>query len=73
MNITHNVVLTKAKLYGSRAVYTTHRPVGYLPRDVASLGIRHESAWAEYGGTFTRWIAQPCRPLRRSFIFPRRQ
>jgi len=29
-------------LQGSRAVYTTHSPVGYLPRDVASLRIRHE-------------------------------
>jgi len=27
---------------GSRAVYTTHSSVGYLPRDVASLRIRHE-------------------------------
>ena len=27
---------------GGRAVYTTHSPVGYLPRDVASLRIRHE-------------------------------
>ena len=27
---------------GSRAVYTTHSPDGYLPRDVASLRIRHE-------------------------------
>ena len=26
----------------ARAVYTTHSPVGYLPRDVASLRIRHE-------------------------------
>ena len=25
-----------------RAVYTTHSSVGYLPRDVASLRIRHE-------------------------------
>ncbi len=31
-------------LQGSRAVYTTHRSVGCLPRDVASLRIRHESA-----------------------------
>jgi hypothetical protein len=29
-------------LQGSQAVYTTHSPVGYLPRDVASLRIRHE-------------------------------
>ena len=29
-------------LQGSQAVYTTHTPVGYLPRDVASLRIRHE-------------------------------
>ena len=29
-------------LQGSRAVYTTHSPVGYLPRDVVSLRIRHE-------------------------------
>jgi hypothetical protein len=29
-------------LQGSRAVYTTHSSVGYLPRDVASLRIRHE-------------------------------
>ena len=29
-------------LQGGRAVYTTHSPVGYLPRDVASLRIRHE-------------------------------
>jgi hypothetical protein len=27
---------------GSRAVYTTHSSVGYLPRDVVSLRIRHE-------------------------------
>ncbi len=27
---------------GDRAVYTTHSSVGYLPRDVASLRIRHE-------------------------------
>ncbi|RZB37212.1 MAG: hypothetical protein SRB2_01294 [Desulfobacteraceae bacterium Eth-SRB2] len=27
---------------GGRAVYPTHSPVGYLPRDVASLRIRHE-------------------------------
>ena len=27
---------------GGRAVYTTHRSVGYLPRDVASLRVRHE-------------------------------
>ena len=26
---------------GSRAVYTTHSSVGYLPRDVVSLRIRH--------------------------------
>jgi hypothetical protein len=30
------------KQLGSRAVYTTHSSVGYLPRDVASLRIRHE-------------------------------
>jgi len=29
-------------LQGSRAVYTTHSSVGCLPRDVASLRIRHE-------------------------------
>ena len=29
-------------LQGSRAVYTTHSSVGYLPRDVASLRVRHE-------------------------------
>jgi hypothetical protein len=29
-------------LLGSRAVYTTYSSVGYLPRDVASLRIRHE-------------------------------
>ncbi len=29
-------------LQGGRAVYTTHSPVGYLPRDVASLRVRHE-------------------------------
>jgi hypothetical protein len=29
-------------LQGSRAVYTTHGSVGYLPRDVASLRVRHE-------------------------------
>ena len=29
-------------LQGSQAVYTTHSSVGYLPRDVASLRIRHE-------------------------------
>ncbi len=29
-------------LQGGRAVYTTHSPVGYLPRDVAPLLIRHE-------------------------------
>ncbi len=28
-------------LQGGRAVYTTHSSVGYLPRDVASLRIRH--------------------------------
>ena len=27
---------------GGRAVYTTHSSVGYLPRDVVSLRIRHE-------------------------------
>ncbi len=27
---------------GCRAVYTTHSPVGYLPRDVASLHIRYK-------------------------------
>jgi hypothetical protein len=27
---------------GSRAVYTTHSSVGYLPRDVVSLRVRHE-------------------------------
>jgi hypothetical protein len=27
---------------GSRAVYTTHSSVGYLPREVASLRVRHE-------------------------------
>ncbi len=27
---------------GGQAVYTTHSSVGYLPRDVASLRIRHE-------------------------------
>jgi hypothetical protein len=27
---------------GSQAVYTTHRSVGYLPRDVVSLRVRHE-------------------------------
>ncbi len=32
----------KAKLQGSQAVYTTHSPVGYLPRGVVSLRIRHE-------------------------------
>jgi hypothetical protein len=31
-------------LQGGRAVYTTHSSVCYLPRDVASLRIRHESA-----------------------------
>jgi len=31
-----------ALLQGGRAVYTTHRSVGYLPRDVVSLRIRHE-------------------------------
>ena len=30
------------KLQGSRAVYTTLSLVGYLPRDVVSLRIRHE-------------------------------
>ena len=30
------------RLQSSRDVYTTHSPVGYLPRDVASLRIRHE-------------------------------
>ena len=29
-------------LQGGRAVYTTHSSVGYLPRDVASLRVRHE-------------------------------
>ncbi len=32
----------EAFLQGGRAVYTTHSSVGYLPRDVASLRIRHE-------------------------------
>jgi hypothetical protein len=27
---------------GGRAVYTTHSPLGYLPRAVVSLRIRHE-------------------------------
>jgi hypothetical protein len=27
---------------GGRAVYTTHRSVGYLPRDVVSLRVQHE-------------------------------
>jgi hypothetical protein len=31
-----------SKPQGSRAVYTTHSSVGYLPRDVVSLRIRHE-------------------------------
>ena len=30
------------RLQGSQAVYTTHSSVGYLPRDVASLRVRHE-------------------------------
>jgi hypothetical protein len=48
---------------GSRAVYTTHTLVDYLPQDVVSLRIRHESVSdtsppeAEYGWTFTSWIA----------------
>jgi len=29
-------------LLGSQDVYTTHRPVRYLPRDVVSLRVRHE-------------------------------
>jgi hypothetical protein len=29
-------------LLGSQDVYTTHSPVRYLPRDVASLRVRHE-------------------------------
>jgi len=29
-------------LQGGQAVYTTHSSVGYLPRDVASLRVRHE-------------------------------
>jgi hypothetical protein len=29
-------------LQSSQEVYTTHTPVGYLPRVVASLRIRHE-------------------------------
>jgi hypothetical protein len=29
-------------LLGGQDVYTTHRPVGYLPRDVVSLRVRHE-------------------------------
>ena len=45
-------------LQSSQDVYTTHSPVGYLPRDVASLRIRHESRHRrEYGWTFTSWIA----------------
>jgi len=35
-------VAPTAELQGGQAVYTTHSPVGYLPRDVASLRIRHE-------------------------------
>ena len=31
-----------APFYRTKDVYTTHSPVGYLPRDVASLRIRHE-------------------------------
>jgi hypothetical protein len=30
------------RLQGSQAVYTTHSSVGYLPRNVASLRVRHE-------------------------------
>jgi len=30
------------KLQSGQAVYTTHLSVGYLPRDVVSLRIRHE-------------------------------
>jgi hypothetical protein len=30
------------RLQGSQAVYSTHRSVGYLPRDVVSLRVRHE-------------------------------
>jgi hypothetical protein len=29
-------------LLGSQDVYTTHSPVGYQPRDVVSLRVRHE-------------------------------
>ena len=36
---THRNCLTQL---GSQAVYTTHSSVGYLPRDVASLRVRHE-------------------------------
>ena len=34
----------RAKALDGQAVYTTHSSVGYLPRDMASLGIRHDSA-----------------------------
>ena len=50
-------------LQGSRAVYTTHSSGSYLPRDVASLGIRHEQlirldlTSAELSRSLTRWIA----------------
>ena len=31
-----------SSLLGGQDVYTTHSPVGYLPRDVVSLRVRHE-------------------------------
>ena len=48
---------------GSRAVYTTHSLVDYLPQDVVSLRIRHEQlirldlTSAELSRSLTSWIA----------------
>ena len=46
---------------GGRAVYTTHRSVGYLPRDVASLRVRPRAI--DTAGLPPAGL-QPCRLLR---------
>ena len=39
----------RTRLLGSRAVYTAHSPVGYLPRVAASLHARHgQLAWRDF-------------------------
>jgi hypothetical protein len=50
---------------GGRAVYTTHSSVGYLPRDVASLRIRHESRLSGNTAGLSPAGSQPCRLPRR--------